>query len=184
MCSPSPPAQGAGGHQGWQSNQRHFGFPQTTWEQLCPCRSHLPVNVPGCDMDDGVSFSISAHCGTRQENIMCRAPWGSFQTVRKSHILSLLEVKPEFISDINNTQKPAWQHSLVRNTLGFSKDGNQLKRHFSSWSQLLRCPWEAQLMPRCIPECSAGVTQPGAGTMVRVKDLPLLESPKQQQTQL
>lgn len=132
-------------------------------------------------MDDGAAFSIWAHRGTREENIMHRTPWGRFQIVRKNHILSLLEVKPEFISDISDTQKLAWQH---RNTLGFSKDGNQLKRHFSSWSQLLGCPWEAQLMPGCIPECSAGVTQPGAGTVVRVKDLPLLESLKQQQTQL
>lgn len=65
---------------------------------------------------------------------MHRTPWGRFQIVRKNHILSLLEVKPEFISDISDTQKPAWQH---RNTLGFSKDGNQLKRLFpagpSSW---------------------------------------------------
>lgn len=121
------------------------------------------------------AFSIWAHRGTRQENIVYGAPWESVQLVRKSHILSLLEVKPEFISDISDTEKPAWQHSLARNTLGFSKDGNQLKTHFSSWSQLLGCPWEAQLMPRCSPECCAGA-------MVRVKDLPLLESLKQQQT--
>lgn len=114
---------------------------------------------------------------------MCRAPGESFQTVRKSHILSLLEVKPEFTSDISDTKKPAWQHSLARNILSFSKDRNQLRRHSSSWSELLGCPWEAQLLPRCSPECPAGKLSAGAGAMGREKDLPWLDSLKQQQTQ-
>lgn len=74
-------------------------------------------------------------------------------------MLFFLEVKPEFISDISDTKKPTWQYSLARSTLGFSKDGNQLKRHFSSWFWLLGCHWEAQLMPGCRPECAASVTQ-------------------------
>lgn len=57
------------------------------------------------------AFSIWAHPGTRQENIVYRAPWESFQTARKSHILSLLGIKPEFISVTprNLHGSTAWQ---------------------------------------------------------------------------
>lgn len=45
-------------------------------------------------------------------------------------MLFFLEVKPEFISDIGDTEKLAWQHSLARSTLGFSKKRKPSKKTF------------------------------------------------------